>query len=346
MVIWFNQWFSTIYHNIRALKNNLKKSDTLIVSSNNPNQLYMSLGDIRLVDPLPSDPDEYVEYALWVCKEYKVDIFFPKKYLEAIAMNKDKFTSLGTKIIVEDTGVYEAVRSKYQVYKKLGIFQFKHPNLDEVGIPPCVLCHDPEALEHHLNSYLDMDIPTCIKLDIDSAAKSFRTVSNEPDNNTFSHYIEMGDITVAEAVKSYERMLKDRPGKPNDILVMPYLQSPEVSIDCYNSPYGFIGMSRVKSERIQKISTTDPLIKKCETIQKCFNLQYPFNVQFRLYKGEPVLLEINPRLAGGSCYSLVTGIDFVSTIVTGKNHVQRTRFEEPLYLAKLEEYVVMEDYRE
>jgi hypothetical protein len=93
---------------------------------------------------------------------------------------------------------------------------------------------------------------------------------------------------------------------------MELLDSPEISVDCYKSKQGFIAICRekIKDTRVQRIYYNEEISKICEKIGDIFNFRFPFNVQFRVAHNEISnkienlrLLEINPRMSGGTYYS-------------------------------------------
>jgi hypothetical protein len=96
---------------------------------------------------------------------------------------------------------------------------------------------------------------------------------------------------------------------------MEILDSPEISIDCYNSKNEFIAMARMKvGGRKQRLFYDKTLSDICKQMGDILGLKFPYNVQFRVKAGGNVenmddlrLLEINPRMSGGLYYEVLCG---------------------------------------
>jgi biotin carboxylase len=99
--------------------------------------------------------------------------------------------------------------------------------------------------------------------------------------------------------------------------MMPYLSSPEVSVDALYTPRGCIFIPRRKmSGRQEIINPEDEVIPLCKTLLEHITLRRPCNLQFRYYGGMPCLLEINTRMSGGIGLSYIgTGINIPNIAV-------------------------------
>lgn len=94
-------------------------------------------------------------------------------------------------------------------------------------------------------------------------------------------------------------------------MVMPYLDGPEISVDCLQTCTGVIAIPRFKSAgRHEEICFDSELIEVTKKIVARSGLEQPCNVQYRVGNGIIYLLEINTRMSGGipmSC--LGTGVN-------------------------------------
>lgn len=98
---------------------------------------------------------------------------------------------------------------------------------------------------------------------------------------------------VVDALRRSERSI--------DWLVMPRLDEPEVSVDFLTGPDGEVRMAvaRTKNGRRRGFTLHPSWIEPSRLIARTFGLHWLTNVQYRMYEGEPVLMDVNTRPAGG-----------------------------------------------
>lgn len=288
-VIWFNNWFTTIYYTIAEFK---KLGYHIVASSSNPDQIYLTLADVKMHEPNSPSVDAYIKWALDVCKEHKVDYFFPKRMREEIASRADDFKSLGTTLVLDAIDILNKFNSKDAVYKELGYLGL---NLEYK------LATTPEELRTYIEEISKAFRSCCIKLDRDEGGSSFKVIRTEDT-------VSSDGISLNEAVDFYNELCRKR-NKQLNMLVMPLLAGPEISADCLYTEYGLICIARSKlNHRVQVVNTPEDVHKYCESIQSHYKFKYPFNVQFRWLEEDLKLLEINPRISGGIQMTFPTGI--------------------------------------
>ena len=95
------------------------------------------------------------------------------------------------------------------------------------------------------------------------------------------------------------------------MLLMPYLEGQEISVDCLRTKQGDIIIPRFKTDhRYSEICYDEERIAESRRILDALGLDVPVNIQFRSDGERYYLLEINPRMSGGlqlSC--LAAGIN-------------------------------------
>lgn len=295
-VIWFNQWFTTIYHTIVEFK---KLGYYIVASSSNPDHIYLTLADNKIAEPTGLTPGEYCEWALKVCKENHIDYFFPKKMREKISERMDEFSSIGTTTISDSVDILNNFQSKDAVYNELHY----------IGInPEYKIATTWEELLEYIKETKSNFETCCMKLDTDEGGASFRVIQDE--SNTTSK----PGITIEQAIDFYMELSRKREASskntsPLKMMVMPLLSGPEISADCLYTKDGLVCLARSKmNNRVQVVHTPEDVQKYCEKIQYYYQFQYPFNVQFRWMGEELKLLEINPRISGGIHMTFPTGI--------------------------------------
>lgn len=315
VVIYFNHWFSSIYNVIQDIKREYPEA-TIIASSKNKDAMYKGLADLFLVEP--SDKEMGTDGVKWfydVCKEYNVDIFFCKRCMTLISLCKEKFLSIGTRVIADDFKALSKITSKISVY------QFLRDMYHENYIPDYRVVYSVNGLERALYTMLSIHPKVVVKLSADEGGNSVRIVSNTKANNTFIDGAPFREITIEQLLNSYHRLIERKAN--TEMIVMPYMNSEEISIDCYSSKNGFVAIPRIKGNtRAQEIKSIPELEKLALDIRNKFDLHHPFNVQFRRFNwvGEQEivgpelssgykLLDLNPRMSGGIYMSSVTGIN-------------------------------------
>lgn len=300
--IYFNNWFSAIYNTIKSIKEEIPEV-RVIASSKNGNAVYKEIADEFRTEPLCTE--HYAKWALNICSEYNVDIFFVKRGMLEISTCRSEFEKIGTKLVCEDIQTLNELKSKHNTYGLLnGI----------VTIPPYYVANDYKSVEKYILECL-YEYNTCIvKYDEDEGADSFRVINYKAELDTFKHGAPVSRVSMEGLVNSYR--LAELSGKAKKLLIMPYLSGPEVSVDCYLARNGYIAIPRFKeSGRVQRIIMDEYLIETSIKVGKSFMLKHPYNVQFRYMDGKPVLLEVNTRISGGLQIANCSGINLVKTYI-------------------------------
>lgn len=307
-VVYFNQWFSSIAWVIEDLKKRNKNQIKIIASSRNKNHAYKNYVDEFIVEDWKETKDHkesmdnYVNWVLNLCKEYKVDYFFVKKHSVEITKRIKDFAEYGTFLITERYETLKAMESKSAVYDKL-----KVDNELQKYIPMYINSKDGIKLirllyEHKYKNDL------CLKFDSDEGGASFRAIDDTPVSISTLNSFRVNKLTTDEAIS-----LIISADKTERLIIMEKLDSPEISVDCYKSKQGFIAICREKEEdRIEHIYYNQEISDICRKIGDILGLKFPYNVQFRYEasssnendKKQLKLLEVNPRMSGGLYYEV------------------------------------------
>lgn len=308
-VIWFNHWFSAIINTVEAIKKAFP--DVKIIGSNRLDTcVYKYAVDEFYIEPTGLSGDEYTEFALNFCKEHSVDIFFVKAGMSGIAKYKEKFTDIGTTVICEDISVLNAFDSKSGIYNQLEKMGYKYN-------PDYYIVNSADEFIEAANKIRDNGDGVCIKYDTDEGANSFRIVTDGFINPKHLDEPSMNLLSFDNA----EKILRsaERSGTFKPIIVMPYLNGPEVSVDCLmTANHGLVTLPRYKvGSRIKEVKLTKELMDDCVELNKIFDFKYIFNAQYRWTKdGKPKLLEINPRISGGLHLTSMCGFNLVIELIS------------------------------
>lgn len=297
MTIWFNHWFSTAYHYIRELKS---KGYYVIASNQRDTCVYKTVASEFYIEP-NYQGNEYLEWALNFVKEHKVDIFFVKKNMDVIQKNLDKFDVIGVKVVCERGDIYNILQDKFKTMQLL----------QDTGLcPEMYIVNNVKDFKDAYQALRDKYEKVCIKYNKDEGATSYRLISDK------SQGIEILDTPSNSIPYDYICACLSSVHWFNDLIVMPYLKSPEISIDCLQADNGLIAIPRYKmSNRITRIDLNDAMIKTAEEIQSIIKLEMPYNVQLRWLGDKLQLLEINTRLSGGAWKDRYVGCNFPDLVV-------------------------------
>ena len=312
-VIWFNTWFSAITITIKSIKKEF--TDAYIIGTNKSEDCVYK----DAVDEFYTESgygDEYVLWAIDFCKRHKISIFFPKYNVEAISRNLKRFSEIGVTVICESTAILELFKSKSRVYERL-----KKENYSK--IPNYAVVHNKDEFQAAYSDYSSVGYTVCCKYDQDEGASSFRVVSDsflveESMHSTLENILSLYDMNMILGDC-------DQRGKFRELMVMPKLTGPEISVDCYKSTLnGFVAIPRYKiGNRIKEIKLDKGIIEDCKELQSLFGFKYGFNVQYRWTKsGDLMLLEINPRISGGIHLSSLSGFNIVNQILADVLKIQ------------------------
>lgn len=291
--IWFNHWFSTAYRFIEGLKKN--PENYVIVTNERETCAQQSIADKFFVEPVFAKDEDYLIWCLDFCMENKVNVFFPRRRASVIAAHVNKFETLGVKVIVESNREIHTLLNS-----KINSCEYMSRN-NLCAAPKMFLVKDRHeflaAYEAVVKEYGD-EHPVCIKKDIDEGGISFRKVYSSKESLGYNELLINDAADLIESEKSA-------------YVVMPYLEGPEISIDCLRTPDGFIAVPRVKeTNRVTKICFNPELINIANKINANLQINHPYNIQLRSLNGQFMFMEINLRLSGGSYKDVAVGCNF------------------------------------
>lgn len=299
--IWFNHWFSTALHLIQLMRQGSAEPLYVIGSSRNDCAVYRGVCDEWHTEPEIQSDEAYVSFCVEFCKEHEVDIFVPRHRITAIAGKLDSFNKIGVSVLCgNNADRMQILENKQKTYAFFA----------EQGLSDCI----PEYMA--VRSFADFcaayktlqakDCRVCYKLTKDEGATTFRVIDNSLEQLSALYSKPNTKVTLSAAksiLREYDFSVP--------MLVMPYLEGPEISVDCLNTPQGNILIPRYKTDHRYSVVRFSPEIMAISNrVMDILKLNAPLNLQFRMHQGKIFLLEINPRMSGGlqlSC--LATGIN-------------------------------------
>lgn len=116
--VWFNHWFSTSYRLIELMKQDNEEEIYVIASNKQIDSVIQKVCDEWYQDSL-ADGEEYLQYCIDFCREHKIDVFVPRRKMVEISQNRDRFTDIGVKVMVDDYEVIKLLNDKVATYDYL-----------------------------------------------------------------------------------------------------------------------------------------------------------------------------------------------------------------------------------
>ncbi len=299
MNIWFNHWFSTVYHIINLMRE-VDENIRIIGTNPNPDSVYRLVCDEWYNEPC--DDELYVDSCLEFCREHKIDVFVPRHKMREIAENSGRFAEIGTLILANtDKNDIELIYDKVKTYDYIKLNGF--PEI----IPEYYSCRNIVEFETAVNE-LRKKYNVCFKMSVDEGGISYHVIEENPEIS-----IRYGSSSHISYEKALEIVTTYSFSVP--LLVMPYLSQPEISVDCLKTDSGLLMIPRYKmSGRVSRVDFDADIMRITEEISGKFSLEMPYNVQYRFHENKPYLLEINPRMSGGIQLSCMgSGINLPAT---------------------------------
>ena len=326
-VVYFNQWFSSITDVIADLKEKYGNKVEFIASSRNANHAYKTVVDRFIVEDWEEVKDDeaksmenYFNFVKDVCTTYGVDIFFVKKYSEFLATKRFELSLLGVFAVVEPEERISRFDSKVEVYNTLREVEELKSYIPEYFKICDTNCDTVEEAVDFFKAYKKKDKKKwCLKKDKDEGGASFRSINNNRLTLKSLSVFRVNECRTDEVLE----LIKNDPEGAKQLIFMELLDSPEISVDCYNSKNGFVAICRSKGkDRVQRLFFNKELYDVCYKIWETYKFQFPFNVQFRVSKdrdetdtGALKLLEINPRMSGGTYYSTLFNMNIAELLL-------------------------------
>ncbi|BFV58567.1 ATP-grasp domain-containing protein [Kitasatospora sp. CMC57] len=283
--VWLNRTYAENVFFIDLLRTAPVEVYATHVDADSP---VLAAADHGLLEPDGLSAEAYVEFALDFCDRHRIDVFLPRLHQLAIARRHAEFDALGTALICPPAQAIATFESKVDGYVAMAAAGLPVPSWHHV--------RTADELQRAVEELEDAGEQPCLKPASGAGGEGFRTITREPFHlgqlaGWPSGSVQLGQL--AEAIAA-------APG-PVDLLVMPYLEGPEVSVDCLADPDGRLLAAVGRTKRSRRRSfTTDPVyLEPTRRLIETFGMAYLSNVQFRHHRGVPVLLDINTRPSGG-----------------------------------------------
>jgi carbamoyl-phosphate synthase large subunit len=278
----------------------------LTVADANENAIGKYLANRFIRIPQADDPD-FTEAVLQHCLDNHIQLILPlvTRELFPLSKNKNRFEEKGIRVLVSPEEAINRANNKsacYQFLKERGI-----------EVPQFSIVH---TVEEFIDAARQMGYPQkqfCFKPSFSNGSRGVRVVSaflDEADQlfNQKPYQLYMG----------YEQAVKVLGARPfPELLVSAYLPGPEYSVDClaYHGKAELV-VPRVRTKMINGISVEgefmndEAIVDYCGQIIEAIGLHGNIGIQVKISEeGQPLLLEINPRVQGTIVAALGAGVN-------------------------------------
>ncbi|MFJ7904421.1 ATP-grasp domain-containing protein [Streptomyces sp. NPDC096198] len=287
--VWLNRTYAeNVFFMDQLRRNPCDRAVEIHATHGDPDSPVLAAADTAEPEPEGLSPAAYVEYALDQCVRRGIDVFVPRLHQDAIVAHRAEFAAVGTALLAPPAEAVAVFRDKDTAYHAAGSIG--------VAVPPWWRVTDEDQLVAAVEELEAGGHRACFKPAAGAGGVGFRVITRAPFSmaqlNGFPGPQVPLDL-VARAVREAE--------EPVDWLVMPRLAEPEVSVDCLTGTDNLIRMAvgRTKNGRRRGFTLHERWLEPARRLAEGFGLHHLSNIQFRMYDGEPVLLDVNTRPAGG-----------------------------------------------
>ncbi|MFE0349751.1 ATP-grasp domain-containing protein [Streptomyces griseoluteus] len=287
--VWLNRTYAeNVFFMDQLRRNPSDRAVEIHATHGDPDSPVLAAADTAALEPEGLSPAGYVEYALDQCARRGIDVFVPRLHQAAIVAHRADFAAAGTALLAptpEAVAVFEDKVTAYEAVRSVG-----------VPVPPWFRVRTADELLAAVEELEASGHRACFKPASGAGGVGFRMITRSPFSLAHlsgfpSPYVQL-DLAVSALREAEE---------PVDLLVMPRLEQPEVSVDCLTGPDNRVRLmvGRTKNGRRRGFTLDERWLEPARLIAEGFGLHYLSNIQFRMLGDRPVLLDVNTRAAGG-----------------------------------------------
>ncbi|MFF3559935.1 ATP-grasp domain-containing protein [Streptomyces sp. NPDC002574] len=285
------------------LRGNPDAVDVRIYGTNvDPNAAALGACDVAEVEPRHVADPVYAEFALDFCRRHAIDVLIPPRRLSALAGLTEEFAAVGTRLMCSSPRSVTVLTSKSRTYEEA--------LAAGIPVPPWRVVGDADGLRTAVEELSATGETLCFKPAGEFSAFGFRILEDRP--MVLRDLLEPArPMASVDAVAQAMKQAADEGEYVPPLIVMPYLEGPEVSVDCLSTRGGELlaAIPRAKEGRYRLLLDDPDMTDIARRLVGHFGLAYLSNVQLRHRFGEPVLLEANPRPSAGIFQTAFTGVN-------------------------------------
>lgn len=319
--IWFTHGFSNLHNALSDIRSaDTAQAYALICSHRNRNFVGLQAADVALTEPTTRD-SAFIDAVLDRVAEHNVRAIFPTNTQRTFNQFKLRFQQRGCAVAtVADSQILDAIDDKAALYRCVA-------GRASVAIPDYqVFSTQAEFFEAH-QAVRQRHAVACIKPNKGVYGSGFRILKDGS-----SSLKDLLNETPEIGIDSFSQLLAA--ADKTSMMVMQFLEGEERSVDCLAYQGKLIG-GVVRRKLLDKyagqvIEDNPVLMRQVAELTSELGLNGMFNVQFKDSDGVHFLLEINPRLSGGSFYATAAGLNIpylAAQVFTGAVSPDDVHFE-------------------
>lgn len=302
MRIWFNQAYRGTFQLVGLLRQGAATEGLalhVVGSHTVASTPFLQACDEAFPEPEHLVGRAWVEHALQVCAQRRVDVFVPGRERLAVAEAAQEFEDAGVRLMV----------SPPQALRVLADKQLAHADALALGLPVPVthVVTDADGFREAYAQLRDAGLRACMKPAVDHGARGFRVL-----DETVGGY---GDLLEPPSVRVHPDDVARRlaaAGEVAPLLVCEHLDGDELSVDVLSDDGEVLAaVPRSKGgPKWTRLLVDDPeALAITSAVVKAHGLRYLSNVQVRYGRGTCRLLEVNTRAASGLFHSAASGLN-------------------------------------
>ncbi|MFI9049666.1 ATP-grasp domain-containing protein [Streptomyces sp. NPDC053427] len=301
--IWFNGIWPDRMHLLPLLRENPDGAEVRVFGTHtNPAAPALRACDVAGTEPAADD--EFFGFALDFCRRHGIDAVMPSARLAAFGDRAAAFAGIGTAVMCSPAATARLVTGKSRMYAAAADAH--------VPLAPWRVITDADGLRNAVEELAESCGPLCLKPAGEYSADGFRILDDAPQELSDLELPPRPRVSVADAADALRRA--EERGEPvRAFIVMPYLDPPEISVDCLSDPAGTLlaAVPRAKEGKVRTLLEAPEPTEFARRVVGRFPLTYLSNVQFRHWNGRPVLLEANARASAGLYQTALAGVNLV-----------------------------------
>lgn len=307
MRVWFNRTYATTAHLIAMLRSNPDRLPVHITATHSdPDSPVLAMADHPAPEP-DLDVDAYVGWALRFAAEHRIDVLVPRYRMAELAEARAEFAAQGTALACPDAHTIRLFEDKAAGYAAAA-------RLD-IAVPPFAVVGDADSLLNAYDKFEGFGTGVCMKPVVGVGGEGYRKLTHLPA--TAAEYT--GEVRSTVRVDAVAQAWERDGGPAHPVLVMPFLDGAEVSVDVLAGPDGAVlatvGRRHDESRRRRTIVDDPQARATAERLTHMHRISYLSNTQVRYWCGpgdseaRAYLLEVNTRAAGGLFQTALAGVN-------------------------------------
>lgn len=249
----------------------------------------------------------FTDAVLRLCRERSIQLILPlvTRELFVFAAQKELFEKAGVKVLVSQENAITIANNKSACYRFL--------EDQGIHVPRFYVAKTSEEFIHAAFGLGHPEKSFTFKPSVSNGSRGFRIVSDSINESE-----QLFEVKPYNTFITYAHALKILSSQPfPELLVSEYLPGEEYSVDCLaNHGKTIVAVPRLRTKMINGISVKGSFVEHhaiiayCRSIIAAIGLHGNIGIQVKLSEsGEPLLLEVNPRVQGTIVAGLGAGIN-------------------------------------